>query len=196
MRRIDPAFNSGVRAARVENVVPGGPGAVAARADAVWIAPSFGLLTRLDAATGHVARRVDPNGGPTAIDVGDGDGALWMTDEGANAVTRVDPSGLVTPVAVGNGPIGIAVGLGGVWVADSQDDAIVRIDPTTRAVTATIPVGRSPKGVAVGAGSVWVANSGDGTVSRIDPRNGSVRATIPVGGESASDHDRRRPAPG
>ena len=95
---------------------------------------------------------------------------------------RVDPTGLPTPIAVGNGPTGIAVGEGGVWVVDSLDDAVVRIDPDTRSVTATIPVGRSPAGVAVGAGSVWVANSGDGTVTRINPSTDKPIATIAVGG--------------
>ena len=178
--RVDPAFDALAPAARIDNVVPGGPGAIAARGNTLWVAPSFGLLSRVDAATGRVVRRVDPNAGPTAIDVGDG--AVWLTDAGANNVTRVDPTGLVTPIAVGHGPTGIAFGERAVWVADSQDDAVVRIDPTTRAVTATIPVGRTPHGVAVGAGAVWVANSGDGTVSRIDPRSASVQATIAVGG--------------
>ena len=90
--------------------------------------------------------------------------------------------GLPTPIPVGNGPTGIAVGEGGVWVAYSLDDKVARIDPATQSVTNTIAVGRSPAGVAVGAGSVWVANSGDGTVTRIDPRTNKVQATITVGG--------------
>ena len=104
-----------------------------------------------------------------------------MTDNEANNVTRIDPTGLQTSTAV-NGPSGIAVGAGGVWVADSQDDAVVRIDPTTQSVTRTIAVGRTPAGIAIGAGSIWVADSGDGTVTRIDPRTNRVLARIPVGG--------------
>ena len=94
----------------------------------------------------------------------------------------MDPTGLLTPIAVGNGPTGIAVGEGGVWVADSLDNKVTRIDGDLRSVRDTIPVGRSPSGVAVGAGAVWVANSGDGTVMRIDPRTDRVLATIRVGG--------------
>ncbi len=104
-----------------------------------------------------------------------------MTDNEANNVTRIDPTGLQTSTAV-NVPSGIAVGAGGVWVADSEDDAVVRIDPTTQSVTRTIAVGRSPAGIAIGAGSIWVADSGDGTVTRIDPRTNRVLARIPVGG--------------
>ena len=178
--RVDPEFNSPGRTTRIGNVDPGGRVAIAARGNAVWVAPSSGLLTRLDAVTGRADHSVDPNAGPAAVDVGDG--AVWVTDDQADNVARVDPTGLVTQIPVGNGPTGIAVGAGGVWVADSLDNRLTRIDPGSSSVTDTIPVGRSPSGVAVGAGSVWVANSGDGTVSRINPLTNSVLARIPVGG--------------
>ena len=114
----------------------------------------------------------------------------------ADNVTRVDPTGLLTPVAVGNGPSGIAVGEGGVWVADSLDNAVVRIDPGTRAVTTTIPVGNSPAGVAVGAGSVWVADSSDGTVERIDPLTDKVHRDDPVGSSPQAPDVCERPRVG
>jgi YVTN family beta-propeller protein len=180
VKRIDPQFDVVVHATRLGNVIPGGAGSLATRQDAVWVAPSSGLLTRLDSKTSRVLQTIDPNAGPSGIGVGSD--AVWLTDSRANTVTRVDPTGLLTPIAVGRGPSGIAVGAGGVWVADSLDDAVVRIDPHTRAVTTTIPVGRSPLGVAVGAGSVWVANSRDGTVTRIDPTTGKAEKTIEVGG--------------
>jgi peptide/nickel transport system substrate-binding protein len=161
-------------------VIPNGPGVVATHGNSVWVAPSTGLLTRLNASTGKVGQHMDPNASPAGIAIGDG--AVWLTDNEADNVTRVDPTGVLTPIAVGNGPTGITVGAGGVWVVDSFDDTVVRIDPGTRSVTATIPVGPSPAGIAVGAGSVWVANSGDGTVTRINPHTDRVQATIAVGG--------------
>ena len=180
VNRLDPEFDSVGPAVRIGNVVPGGPGAIAAHGNVVWVAPSSGLLTRLDPATGQIAHPgVDPNAGPTAIAL-DGN-AVWVTDNEANNVTRIDPTGLQTSTAV-NVPSGIAVGAGGVWVADSEDNAVVRIDRTTQSVTKTIAVGRSPAGIAIGAGSVWVADSGDGTVTRIDPRTNRVLARITVGG--------------
>ena len=176
--RIDPQFNQLEPVVGIGNVIQG-PEALAARGDQVWAAPSTGLLTRLDATTGRVAQRLDPGASPSGIAIGEA--AVWVTDNLADNVTRVDPTGALTPIAVGNGPGGIAVGEGGVWVADSLDNALVRIDPNRRAVVETIPVGQAPAGVAVGGGSVWVANSGDGTVSRIDPVTDTVVA-IPVGG--------------
>lgn len=176
---IDPEFNALGDTKRFANLASGGPGAVAAQGNTVWVAPSFGLLTRLDSA-GRVLQRIDPNSGPAAIALGAG--ATWLVDTEGDNVIRVDSTGVLTPIAVGNGPTAIAVGEGGVWVVDSRDDAVVRIDLATLSVTDTIAVGRSPAGVAVGAGSVWVANAGDGTIMRIDPRTKKVQATIAVGG--------------
>jgi YVTN family beta-propeller protein len=181
LNAIDPQFNSVEPGRRFANLVAGDPAAVAALGNRVWVAPSSGLLTRIDPATGRAVWQVDPNAGATAIAVG-GDGAVWLIDNEGNNVTRVDPTGLLTQIGVGNGPTGIAVGDGGVWVTDALDDSVVWIDPATESVRMTIPVGRSPAGVAVGAGSVWVADSGDGTVTRIDPRTGKVTARITVGG--------------
>jgi YVTN family beta-propeller protein len=178
---IDPQYDVLGPTTRVGNAVPGDPAAVATQGGSVWIAPSYGALSRLNAATRKVVRQIDPNAGPAAIAVG-GDGAIWLTDTEANNVIRVDPTGVPTPTPVGNGPTGIAVGESDVWVADSLDDTVKRIDPATHSVTTTIQVGRSPAGVAVGDGSVWVANSGDGTVTRIDPRTNKPLATITVGG--------------
>jgi YVTN family beta-propeller protein len=177
---IDPQFDAIGPTTQVSNIVPGGSGTVAAQGNTVWIAPSSGLLTRLNAADGRVERRIDPNSGPSAIALRDG--AVWMTDTEANNVTRVGPSGRTTSIAVGNGPSGIAVAASGVWVADSLDNALVRINPSTNSITARIRVGRAPAGVAAGAGAIWVANSGDGTISRIDPRTNKILATITLGG--------------
>jgi YVTN family beta-propeller protein len=168
---------------RVGDVWGGGTVRVASQGDAVWVAPFGGLLSRLGATTGHVVQQLDPNSGGSAIALGGG--AVWLTDTEGDNVTRVDPSGLVTPIPVGNGPTGVAFGYGEVWVADSLDNAVVRINPSTGGMT-KIPVGTSPAGVAVGAGSVWVADSGDGTVTRIDPRTGKVLAKIAVGGSPQS----------
>jgi YVTN family beta-propeller protein len=178
--RIDPQFDSIERTARIGNVVPGSPAAVAARGNTLWVAPFAGELSRIDPRTGRVVKQLDPNAGPFGIALGAGE--VWVTDRAANNVTRVDATGLVTSLAVGHGASGIAVGDGAVWVADTGDNAIVRIDPSTRAVIATIPVGQAPTGVSLGAGSIWVANSGDGTVTRIDPKTAKTIATISVGG--------------
>ncbi len=184
--RVDPEFNSLGSVVRIGNVIPDGPGAIAAWGNSIWVAPHTGLLTRLDAVTGAVIQpRIDPNASPGGIAITD-DGALWLTDSEADEVVRVDPTGLLTSIPVGNTPTSIAAGAGGVWVVDSLDDAVLRIDPGSRSVTEKISVGDSPAGIAVGDGSVWVANAGDGTVTKIDPVTGHIQATIRVGGSPAA----------
>jgi YVTN family beta-propeller protein len=177
--RVDPEFNAPGRPVRIHSVVPSGPGAIATQGNSVWVAPSTGLLTRLSATNGAIGAQLDPNATPAGLAIGAG--AMWLTDSEANQVVRIDPTGFLTPIPVGNGPHGIAVGAGAVWVVDSLDDSVVRIDPSSRAITETLHVGRSPAGLAFGAGSVWVANAGDGTVTRIDAHTNSVQ-TIAVGG--------------
>ena len=168
---------------RLGNIDPGEPGSVGTRGRAVWIAPSSGFLSRMTPRTANVVQRVDPNASPIAIAVGPD--AIWVADSHATTVTRVDPTGLLTPVGVGHGPSAITLGAGAVWVADSLDDAVVRIDPSIPAATTTIHVGARPSGLAFGGGSVWVANARDGTVSRIDAANGQ-----------GHDDPRRRQPPG
>jgi hypothetical protein len=50
VKRIDPEFDSVGPGLSIGNVVSGGSAAVAARGNAVWVAPSSGLLTQIDAA--------------------------------------------------------------------------------------------------------------------------------------------------
>ena len=180
VRRIDPDFNTVTPARRIGNVETGGPGSVATLGQGVWVAPSAGLVSQLNPKTAAVLRRIDPNAGPNAIAVGSD--AVWLTDGRANTVTRIDATGLLTPIGVGHGPSAIVVGEGAVWVADSLDDKVVRIDPSTHAVTTSIPVGASPRGLTLGDGSVWVANARDGTVTRIDAATAKPLKTISVGG--------------
>jgi YVTN family beta-propeller protein len=180
VRKIDARFDTVSRGTPIGNVESGGPGFVATRGGAVWVAPSSGLLSRLRPRSGRVIRQIDPNARPTAIAIGRD--AIWMIDSEANTVVRVDPTGVLTTIGVGRKPGGIAVGAGAIWVTDTLGDSVVRIDPELRAVTSTIPVGEGPTNIAVGAGSVWVANSRDGTVTRIEPAAGRPVETIKVGG--------------
>lgn len=176
---IDPHFNHVDRSLRVANLAWATGGAIAARSGAVWVAPYAGLLTRLGSVSSHVDQRVNPSAEVTELAVGAG--AEWVSDNEADEVIRIDPTGLTIPIPVGHNPTGITAGGGSIWVADTGDDAVMKINPSTNASVDTIPVGHAPLGVTYGAGSVWVANSGDGTVSRINPRTDRV-TQISVGG--------------
>jgi YVTN family beta-propeller protein len=178
-RKIDPRFDSAGRPVRVASWPGETVASVALERGALWVAPSLGLLTPLDAATGRRVRSgIELGSSPHALAAGDG--AIWTLD--SSVVSRVDPAtGVVQPIRLADGAADIALGAGAAWVTQTLDDSIVRIDASRGTVRDRIPVGRGPTGVAVGAGAVWVANTGDGTVSRVDSRNGRVTDTIDVG---------------
>jgi serine/threonine-protein kinase len=88
-----------------------------------------------------------------------------------------------SPIAVGAGPLRLAVGQGGVWVTSAADGTLSRLDPAQPGeVASKIDLGPGIAGVATGAGSVWVASPRTGKVLRIDPANEAVLARIEVGG--------------
>ena len=146
----------------------------------LWVSPTYGILTRIDAGTGSHRRAFDTGHQPMVVAAG-GE-SVWVADTVVDRVTRVDPvSGVTTDIPVGHGPSGVALGQGSVWVTLREDDSLTRLDPESGAAGKAVRVGREPGGVATGAGAVWVANSADGTVSRVDPETGEVVATITVG---------------
>jgi YVTN family beta-propeller protein len=181
LQEINASFDTVERTEQVGEL-PGERPRVALGGATLWVAPQFGLLTRVNPRTGSVLRPAIDSGHYQDA-VAAGDGSAWVAGGKANTVTRIDAaSGATTAIPVGNGPVEIALGDGAVWVTLGLEDSVARIDPDTGAVEKTIPVGRSPAGVAVGAGAVWVANTGDGTVTRIDPHADETVTTIPVGG--------------
>jgi peptide/nickel transport system substrate-binding protein len=181
-RRIDSRFDAARPPVKIETL-PRDTGASATiDARSLWVAPSFGRLTRLDPANGRrLGPRVDAVSTPSTIAAGEGQ--LWVGDSTAGVVARADPStGIAKTVTVAGHPADIAIGSRSVWVTLALEDAVARIDRETGSVRSTTHVGRRPGGIAVGAGAVWVANSGDGTVSRLDPASGAVTDRIPIGG--------------
>jgi peptide/nickel transport system substrate-binding protein len=180
LRRIDTRYEETATTTRVPSLSYGAAYVAAARGT-VWVAPELGLLSRLRA-NGTIARQIEFGGTPRAVAVGAG--SVWLADDLAGTITRIDPvSGVAeATITVGHAPSSLAFGDGALWVADSLDNAVFRVDPESNEVSATVRVGDSPRGLAVGAGAVWVANSRDGTVSRIDPRTNDVTKTIRIGG--------------
>ena len=87
------------------------------------------------------------------------------------------------PIAVGRGPLHLAVGEGAVWATSAPDGTLSRIDPATRKPAgAPLRLGKGVSGVAVGAGSVWVTRPRSGRLLRVDPASERVVARIDVGG--------------
>ena len=112
----------------------------------------------------------------------DSDG-VWVTNDSAGTVSRIDPSTneVTEVVPVGVFPRGVAVAGDAAWVVSAFDGTVSRIAVATNEVVATVPVGANPEGVAATGDTVWVTNTGDGTVSRIDAVTNEVVEIVRVG---------------
>jgi len=110
--------------------------------------------------------------------------SLWVANEGAGTVSRLDPrDGRVQQtVDVGAAPNAVAITGDDVWVVNGADGTVSRVNALINRVVQTIDVGNQPSAIGAGAGGVWVANTADDTVQRIDPRSGVPGPEIDVGG--------------
>jgi DNA-binding beta-propeller fold protein YncE len=119
---------------------------------------------------------------------------VWRLVAGGVAVTAVAVVAAIVllgrggvsvsaPVAIGRGPLRLAVGEGAVWATSAPDGTLTRIDPATRgSVGSPLRLGRGVSGVVVAKGAVWVSSPRTGQVLRVDPASGRVTARIDVGG--------------
>lgn len=138
-------------------------GTVALGVGSVWTTDDSGLL-RLDARTGarQAFRKLPFLTGYVNAALAVGAGSVWVADQQANTVWRIDTRNetVIATIMVGDHPSGIAFGAGAVWVA-SSDGTVSRIDPAAAQglgrVVRTIHVGQTPNGIAVGDGRVWVS---------------------------------------
>jgi YVTN family beta-propeller protein/VCBS repeat-containing protein len=133
------------------------------------------------------ARQQAANGGPTTATFTVRGTDTVGTYKDASVTVPISPASQpttpgVTPIAVGNYPIGVAVSGNQVYVANSADGTVSVYNTTTHQVT-TIPVGYSPTRVATApsTGKVYVANYD--SVSVIDSATNQVTATIPIPNE-------------
>jgi serine/threonine-protein kinase len=180
--RIDPET-----AQAIEHVQLPSADALSVGGTGVW------ATTRSGAARGELVRiepRTNALDGPavraggTLVALAEGPGAVWMADEAANDVVRVDPASrrIVVRVRVGAAPGRLAVGSRVVWVANLGDRTLTRIDSrTNRVVGAPVSLGKDIQDIAIAADRLWVA-SADATVTPLDVQTGAVTGpSIPVG---------------
>src|SRR5207247_2618014 len=125
--------------------------------------------------------------------------AAWILSAAAPLAANTQ---IVTKIATGGQPCGIAEAGGSVWVTEAQGARLLRIDPATNKVVGWTaldstpcelhgalgsPVGRVTYDLAFGAGSIWVTNREGRTVQRVAPATNRVTKTLrfPGGGKPA-----------
>jgi streptogramin lyase len=109
-------------------------------------------------------------------------GALWVANDGAGTLARIDPkkNRVTRRIKVGRGACELAVGFGAVWVANYRTGSLFRVDLRTYRVRA-IRVGDTPFDVVVAAGHVWTTTWRDGKLVEVDPGRSRVVRRIGVG---------------
>ena len=128
---------------------------------------------------------VTPAAGPFAIALGS-DGNLWFTEEAADAIGRITPSGTVTEFPIptaGSGPRGIAPGSdGNLWFTEFNANKIGRITTSGTITEFTIPTANSaPWGIAPGPDTrLWFAESGADKIGRITTSGTFSKFALPT----------------
>jgi peptide/nickel transport system substrate-binding protein len=90
-------------------------------------------------------------------------GSIWVANNLAGTVSRIDPSSLkvLATVAVGASPSALAAADGSVWVGSESSDSVSRIDPRRDVVSGRVVVGGPATSLTAVSGRVWVAVNGD-----------------------------------
>jgi streptogramin lyase len=135
----------------------------------MWIAAS-GPLVRFN----QLDRRAEVVEGLVADDVAVDRNDVWIVDELASTVSRVDPkTGATAQMFEVSGAIDdVAAGLGSVWVLDGGAGTVTRIDPGTGEAADPIGVGPGASTIRLGFGAAWVCVPAERRLVRIDPVSG------------------------
>jgi class 3 adenylate cyclase/outer membrane protein assembly factor BamB len=144
-----------------------GGASLAADRDHLWLGTNQGTLFRFDP-TGEESGRRDVT--DTIQLVAAGEGSVWVVDQPAATVTRVDSESLDTlrKIPVTGNIDAIAVMFGYVWTLDLGTGVLTRISVSAEPVDRQTTLPAEPTAIAVGAEAVWVSHE-DGTVTRVDP---------------------------
>jgi uncharacterized protein (TIGR03437 family) len=122
---------------------------------------------------------------PSAVAVTGNGATALVVETGRDKVAVVDLTtfAVTAEIAVGAGPVRVAIGATQAVVVNGDADTVSIVDLATRAVQKTLPVGRGPVGVAIDTSTrrAYVANENDGTVTVIDLAGLAVLNTFTLG---------------
>ncbi len=143
--------------------------------------------TAIDAATDKAVGTIDIGGKPEFA-VTDGQGTIFVNNEGKSEVVAFDAKTLEVkkrwPIAPGEGPSGLAIDLKGQRLFSVCDKVMVVSDYVNGKVVTTVPIGNGPDAVRYDPGTGLVfASNGEGTLTVVkqeSPDKYSVLETIPT----------------
>jgi sugar lactone lactonase YvrE len=146
---------------------------------ALWVLR--GRLTRLDPRAGTV-RNVRGIGSATAFTIAVGTGAVWVADDGANSIVRVDPrrARRAAVIRIPGRAFGLAARGRQVLVVSVPGSGSVtgpggrrhlrRIDAKTNRLSPPLVELDCDPGIAIGTAAVWTTDPCSGALVRRDPK--------------------------
>ena len=153
---------------------------MAGGAGSLWLAGPSGL-GRFDMVTNTVTQAVRVGNVGDSRRVAFGADTVWVTDQEAGTLTRVDPTtnAVSSTLDLGGKPQDVLFAAGAAWVTLPDVGVVVRVDPATGVMTRVQVRGR-PQNLAFGVGTLWVTDPANNSLARIDP------AKLAITGDAAS----------
>ena len=186
VERMDSAFDTAKRVARVATVIGGDAGSlVATRRGRLLVTPSSGLMTWVDPRSGRATALADPSA--TSVAAAQGFGSSWLVEADWEC-GRARGSEWNTDCDSGRP--------GAERDRDRREQGVGRqqarrpvksIDPATNSIDDVVSVAGAPSGIALSGTTLWVASSETGTLTRIDASTGRVTGpAVQIGGSPQS----------
>src|SRR5262245_66248974 len=109
-------------------------------------------------------------------------GAVWVTNDGAGTLARIDPqtNRVTRRVRLKPGVFSVTHGFGALWVVNYKRNTLTRVDPSTSR-TRSVRVGAVPDGLLEAYGRVWVSDWEAGRLVEVDTRTVKVDRRKNVG---------------
>ena len=109
-------------------------------------------------------------------------GAVWVANDGAGTLARIDPktNRVTRRVRLRPGVFSVTSGFEAIWVINYKRNSLTRVDPHSGRNRA-LRVGATPFDVLAAFGRVWVTAWEAGTLAEIDPAAGKVVRRIRIG---------------
>jgi DNA-binding beta-propeller fold protein YncE len=178
LARVDPASGRTTRTLQLGGELI----AVATGFGSVWALSSGGTLYRVDPQSGATAAQVDVRTS-RPYNIWIGAGAVWVVDDGAGEVIRVDPAAnrVAARIPVGDGAADLVFDGATAWAVNHRDLGLVRIDTAANTARrlATLPAD-APERMVLTGGHLWITGRGTDLLE-VDPADGSVLRTVDIG---------------
>jgi streptogramin lyase len=143
-------------------------------------AAAIGLVLAVAGSSPQVVARIHTGASPGGVAAAFG--AVWVANDGAGTLVRIDPrtNRVTRQVRLRPGLFSVAGGSGAIWAVNYKRDSLTRVDPASGRVR-SVRVGASPFDVVCAFGRVWVTSWEAGVLSELEPHSLRIVRRIRIG---------------